>query len=317
MAIKITPQQRRILAEVTWNARTPVEAVARTLRVKAHTVRHALRQLHNAFEFTPVCWTHPYLLGEIPFRTFFRITGGSPQRVREFEKFIGSIPQVSWFVSLIGSYQYSVTIRAKGHLDFLEIADRIDARFGDIITDKSVSSIVQLSCFEPRFVESGSGPRKSFDYVATSDRLELSALDHGILTFLRDKPLASMQEIGRGVNASATTVDYRFNRLITLGAIMGFAYSYDWSHIGDSEFLVSLSTKGLGSRCYDKIFTFCAQHANVMWLGRFIGHWDVELALSVHQASELEAFVQELHSTFRDEVAEIHIHTFGRLHRDR
>jgi hypothetical protein len=54
-----------------------------------------------------------------------------------------------------------------------------------------------------------------------------------------------------------------------------------------------------------------------MWLGRFIGHWDVELALSVHQASELEAFVQELHSTFRDEVAEIHIHTFGRLHRDR
>jgi predicted dienelactone hydrolase len=131
----------------------------------------------------------------------------------------------SWFVSLIGSYQYSVTIRAKGHLDFLEISDRIDKRFGDIITDKSVSSIVQLSLFEPLLVDSSSGPRKSFDYVATSDRLELSALDYGILTLLRDKPLASMQEIGRAAGASATTVDYRFNRLITFGAIMGFAYS--------------------------------------------------------------------------------------------
>jgi DNA-binding Lrp family transcriptional regulator len=256
-------------------------------------------------------------LGDIPFRVFFRLNGGTPQRIGEFEKFIAVLPEVSWFVSLIGSYQYCVAIRADGYLDFLKLCDQINQRFGDVIALKSVSTIVHLSCFVPGLAHSGRGPRKSFDYSATSDRLDLSPLDRKIITFLREKPLASMQEVGRAVGASATTVDYRFNKLINSGAILGFGYAYDMSHVGESEFLVSLSTKGFDSSCYDRIAKFCAHHPDVMWLGRFIGHWDIELAISVQQARDLETFVQELHATCREQVAEVHIHTFSRLHRER
>ncbi len=313
MASKITPQARRILAEVTWDARGPLEAVARKLRIKPHTVRRTLRLLEESVALTPVCWTHPYLLGEIPFRVFFRVNGGIPHRVREFEDFISSLPQVSWFVSLIGSYQYCATIRSQGPIDFFELSDRIDQRFRDVIADKSVSTVTHLSCYAP----SNSELRKSFAYSATQDRLVLSPLDHKLLSFLRNKPLASIQDIARAAGSSRSTIDYRLSRLLDLGAIVAFAYSYDWATLGDSEFLISLSTKGFGSSCYDKIAQFCARHRNVVWLARFIGHWDIELSVNVHQAVDLETFIQELYAICRDQVAEVHIHTFSRLHRDR
>jgi DNA-binding Lrp family transcriptional regulator len=276
-----------------------------------------VQTLDEALDFHPLCWTHPYRLGQIPFRVFFRLSGGGTKRAREFVSFVKSLTQASWFMSLIGLYQYCISLRADGYLELLALFAQIDQRFGDIIADKSVSTVAQLTCYTPFLAHSGTGPRKHLEYTATRERLELNTLDHKIIEILRDKPLASMQELGRAVSTSPNTVAYRFNRLLSSGAILGFGYSYDSAQYGESEFLVSLSTKGLGSSCYDKIAKFCVHHSNVLWLGRFIGHWDIELAVSAHQAQDLETFIQDLHTICRDQVGEVHIHTFSKLHSER
>lgn len=317
MAYKLSPQARKILSEVTWNARAPIEDIARKLRMRAHTVRRAVQNLDDALNFQPLCWTDPYRLGQTPFRVFFSLSGGSPQRVREFVNFTKSLPEVSWFVSLIGLYQYCITVRADGPLELLHFFAQIDEGFGDLIADKSVSTVVQLTCYIPSAIPASSEPRRHLEYVASTPCIELSDLDWKILKVLRDSPLSSMHEVGRAVGSSPTTVAYRFNRLVSSGAILGFGYAYDSSHFGDSEFLVSLSTKGLGSTCYDKIAKYCAHHSDVLWLGRFIGHWDIELAVNAHRAQDLEVFIQGLYAICRDQLGEVHIHTFSKLHRER
>ncbi len=317
MAFKISPQAERVLAEVTWNARASIEDVARKLRMRAHTVRRTVRNLHEALDFQPVCWTHPYLLGKIPFRVFFRLKGGTPQRVREFVTFIKSLPQVSWFVSLIGRYQYGVTVRAEGHLALLELFDVIDKKFGDMIGHKSVSTVVSLTCYSPALAHAGVGSRKQLEYSAVDDRVELTELDRRLVEFLRDKPLASLPEVGRALGASATTIAYRFNRLVNIQAILGFGYAYDAVNLQYTEFLVSVATKGFGSPCFDAIARFCAEHGGVWWLGRYIGHWDIELSLSVKTTQDLDLFIQQLNVICRDQIEEIHIHTFGKLYQDR
>lgn len=317
MAFKISPQAERILAEITWNARAPIEEIARKLRMRAHTVRRIVRNLEEALHFKPVCWTHPYLLGEIPFRTFFRLKGGSPQRVREFVSFMKSSPQVSWFVSLIGQFQYSVTVRADGHLALLEFFEVVDKKFGDMIVDKSVSTVVNLTCYSPALSRHASGPRAQLEYSAVPDRVELSDLDRKIVEFLRDKPLASLPEVGRVLGVSSTTIAYRFNRLVTTQAILGFGYAYDAVNLQDNEFLVSIATRGFGSPCFDLLANLCAEDGRVWWLGRFIGHWDIQLSLSVKKAHDLDLFVQQMHAICRDQIEEINIHTLGNLYRDR
>lgn len=199
----------------------------------------------------------------------------------------------------------------------MDLCGRIDQRFGDIIATKNVSTVTHLSCYSPSLSNGKGAPRKCFAYSATPDRLELSSLDHKILNFLRDKPLSTMQELGRATGTSASTVDYRFNRLIESGAILAFGYAYEWSNFGNSGFLVSISTKGFGSRCFDHIASFCARHGGVVWLGRFIGPWDIELSVNVHEGRERESFINELHDVCRKQVAEVHIHTFSRLHHER
>jgi len=317
MAFKISPQAGRILAEVTWNARAPVEEIARKLRMRSHTVRRIVRNLDEALSFQPVCWTHPYRLGQVPFQVLFRLKGGSPSRVCEFVSFIKSLPQVSWFVSLIGWFQYSVTFRTDGHLALLELFDVIDKKFGDMIGAKSVSTVVNLTCYSPALSHLGLGSRKQFEYSAIPERVELSELDRKIIDFLRDNPLASLPEIGRALGTSSTTISYRFNRLVTAQAILGFGYAYDAVNLQNNEFLVSLATKGFGSPCFDSIAKFCAEDGRVWWLGRFIGHWDMQLSLSIKKAQDLDRFIQQLHAICRDQIEEIHIHTFGKLYRDR
>lgn len=208
-------------------------------------------------------------------------------------------------------------MRAEGPLQLLQIFETIDRTFGDLIKDKSVSTVVQLCCFTPALAHAGTGARKKFEYVATAERVELSELDRKIVEFIRDKPLATLQEIGRAVSASASSVAYRFNRLVTSGAILGFGYGFDTTNSPETEFLVSLSTTGFGALCYDRIASFCAETPEVLWLGRSIGHWDIQLAISVSRAADLETFVERLNAICRDEVNEMHIHTFSKLYRER
>ncbi len=317
MAFKISPQAERILAEITWNARAPIEEIARKLRMRAHTVRRIVRNLEGVLDFQPVCWTHPYLLGEIPFQVFFRLKGGSPQRVREFVSLMKSSPQVSWFVSLIGQFQYSVTVRAAGHLALLELFEVVDKKFGDMIVDKSVSTVVNLTCYSPALASSGGGPRAQLEYSAVPNRVELNDLDRKIVEFVRDRPLASLPEVGRVLGVSSTTIAYRFNRLVTTQAILGFGYAYVAVNVQDNEFLVSIATRGLGSPCFDLLANLCAEDGRVRWLGRFIGQWDIQLSISVKKAHDLDLFVQQMHAICRDQIEEINIHTFGNLYRDR
>jgi DNA-binding Lrp family transcriptional regulator len=186
-----------------------------------------------------------------------------------------------------------------------------------MIVDKSVSTVVNLTCYSPALVRYGVEPRAQLEYSAVPDRVELSDLDRKIVEFLRDKPLASLPEVGRVLGVGATTIAYRFNRLVTTQAILGFGYAYDAVNTQDNEFLVTISTRGLGSACFDLLAKLCAEDGRVWWLGRFIGQWDIQLSLSVKKAHDLDLFVQQMHAICRNQIEEIEIHTFGSLYRDR
>lgn len=301
--------QKQVLAEIAWDARAPIEEIARRLRVRPHAVRHAFRVIEERLELKPVCWTDPFVQGQTPFFVFLSVDCPNATKLRQFIKHINGLPEVHFFASIVGQYQFALTIFAHGLEDLLPTLQRLDEAHGEIIVDKTISNIADLVFFAPALAQAREGKRKRLSCKPTSVRAKLDDLDHKIIREIREKPLASLSELSRLCGCPASTTAYRFEQLIKSGTILGFGFTYSTLKEGRFYFIISVATRGVSSAVFNDFVAFAESHPHVSWIARSIGHWDIQMEAVVADLKELELLVQQIRGKGDGRVQEIVVHT--------
>ncbi len=300
--------QQRILTEITWDARASVEDVARRLNLRGHTVRHAIQSLQKSLDLSPLCWTHPYLRGQAPYRVFFSVNPSGSKRVKALVARLKSLSQVSWMASLIGRYQFVLGLRAKGLSGVTDLFAQIDEEFEGVILERNISAILKLSQFVPWLAHVGSGGRNAWQYSVTETRANIDAVDEAVLVELQRRPLVSMKDLGKACGLPPSTVSYRTERMLQSGVIIGFAFGYDERILGREALVLSVSTGGLGGHCFDALFDLARRHPQVSWIAQTLGEWDVEFGVVLDEVQDLHGILHEIHSVGRVNVQGVSSH---------
>lgn len=308
--------QQRILAEITWDARASVEEVARRLNLRGHTVRHAIQSLQKSLSLSPLCWTHPYLRGQAPYRVYFSLNPANSKRVNALLARLASLSQVSWMASLIGRYQFVLGVRAQGLSGVTHLFEQIDREFEGVILERHISAILKLSQFVPWLAHVGSGGRKAWQYSVTETRANMDAVDDAVLAELQRRPLASMKDIGRSCGLPPSTVSYRTERMLQSGVIIGFAFGYDERTLGREALVLSVSTGGLGGHSFDALFELARRHPQVSWIAQTLGEWDVEFGVVLDEVQDLHELLHEIHSVGGVNVQGVSSHAIIRTLKD-
>lgn len=308
---KLSAVQKRVLAEITWDARASVEDVARRLSVRPHTVRYAIDQLHSALRLNPFCLTDPFRRGQTPYRFFFSINSADQVRRKKMIEYLKSLPEVHWLYELYGQYQFLLSLRTTSMSHLSVVLKDFDAKFGDLVTTRSVSMMPRVTAFVPWLAHSGSGPRMTFEYSDDAAPVELDATDQKIIALVSAKPLASLRELARVCGIPASTLDYRLDKLVKSRVIVGFFYGYESRLTSGASFLVLVKFHGLGGGMYERFVQFGRNDPRVSRLSRFIGEWDMEMEVVLDDLHDIKDMVHSLHKVGGGVVREIVTHSFG------
>lgn len=122
-----------------------MEQIAQRLGLRSHAVRHVIRALDEALGTYPLCWTNPFLRGQVPYRVYFSVDPSSGKRLGSFIERLTAQPEVAWLASLIGRYQFAMGVRGRGLGGLFSVFDSLDAKFGGIVTERNISPILSLA----------------------------------------------------------------------------------------------------------------------------------------------------------------------------
>lgn len=309
---RLSPAQQKILAEMTWDARASVEDVARRLKLRAHTVRHAMKSLQSTLKLTPMCWTHPYLRGQSPYRVFFSLDQSSSKSTAAFLNRLSTLPEVVWLASLIGHYQFVMGVRGASLLSVVKLFTALDDEFRDLIVDRTIAPILQMGQFVPWVAHAGPGKRRCWEYKVCDPFKGLDETDNRILKLLSQAPLATVRDISQGCGLPNSTVSYRLERMVSSGVIIGFAFAYDDRLLGRESALLSISTHGFAGGPFETFFDFAQRHPQVSWVAQTVGAADLEIGVILDDAEELHQVVREISALGRGAVKTVHSHALIR-----
>lgn len=293
-----------------------MEQIAQRLGLRSHAVRHAIRALDEALGTYPLCWTNPFLRGQVPYRVYFSVDPSSGKRLGSFIERLTAQPEVAWLASLIGRYQFAMGVRGRGLGGLFSVFDSLDAEFGGIVTERNISPILSLAQFVPWLAHVGPGKRNAWQYTVAEPDNHIDSVDEKILAELQRRPLAAAKTIGKDCGLPPSTVAYRTERMVKDGVIIGFATSYDVRLVGREGIVISVATRGLAGREYDEFFELARRHPQVGWVARMLGERDVEFGATLDDVKQLNDLAKEIYAAGKGVVRDVQSHAIVKTFKD-
>lgn len=309
--LKLSPLQKKILAEITWDSRASVEELARRVSARAHTVRYAIQQLTEALHLQPFCFSDPFKQGLVPHRILFSLDSSDLTRRQKIIEFLIAAPEVTWVQEIFGRYHFLIALRTRGMQDLKMFLKSFDDQFGDMVGLKSLGGILRNASYVPWQAHSGTGQRLTFGYKNDDAENLVDDVDQKLLSLLQKKPLAALEELGRAAGIPPSTVTYRVDKMIKKGVILGFSYSYDNRLAGTDSYLLLLKLGGLSGGGDERFFNFCRNHPQVSRVARIQAEWDLEIDVDVDSVCQLNEVIHQIYKFGKGSVREVMIHSWG------
>lgn len=315
--MKLSPIQQKVLAHIAWNGRISPEDLAKRLGIRAHTARYTIQQLKQILNLRAYCFTDPFKIGLVPYRALFSVNSADQALYKKMVRYLQTCPEVSWFHELHGHYQFLMAIRVSGTQRLDAFMYEFDKQFGEIIVSRTLAEMLRTTYFMPWRAHSGKGPREHFEYRHDSEKVAIDSLDMKMLECLKNAPLVSQREISRIIGVPASTVSFRFEKLVSSRVILGFGCDYDPRAAGSEHYLILIKLQGLGGGLYEKFFEFASYHPRIARVTRMIGEWDLEMELELDDSLQLNEVIHQLYSHGAGCVRRVLAHTWGVEHRFR
>ena len=312
--MKLSSLQKQVLAQIAWEARISPEQVAKNLSARPHTIRYAIRQLRERLNLQPYCFIDPFKIGLLPYRALFSIDSGDRVRCQAMIKYLQTAPEVVWFFELYGHYQFLLALRVRSTQHLEVFLRNFDSRFGDMIVSKALAEMVRTTCYIPRLAYSGKGPRPCVEYRHDSMLASVDDTDLRILGKLKEHPLAPIGALARSAGLPASTTNYRFEKLVKAGVILGFMYGYDSQVADTSAYLILVKLQGIGGGLHERFFEFAQYHPLINRVTRMIGEWDLEFEVQLDSSHDISLMIHELYRHGAGCIKAVLPHTWGIEH---
>jgi len=112
----------------------------------------------------------------------------------------------------------------------------------------------------------------------------------------------SASQIGKKLNISKETVNYRINKMIDNGTIKGFITEINMAKLGLTTYKVYYQFQYLDGDAEKKLVQYLTSHPNVFWVARSTGRWDMLTMILAKDAIEFYHVLEEIIEKFHKHI---------------
>ncbi|MBW2964504.1 AsnC family transcriptional regulator [Candidatus Woesearchaeota archaeon] len=284
-------KDRRILHELTKNARIPLKQLAKKIKMSQSATLYRINRLEKEkvllSSFTLI---NTYKLGYQGFRAYLRLFG----TVEEKEKEILAWLQGRKEISVIGIEQDPGAIVIMSWVDsaeaYFKFAQDLKQKYGEFLEQFHIFPYMGTIHYPRNYLNpQDKGEEK---YVRYSTEVKHDELDISILRLLSYDGRISAMEIAKRLKKPTKTIVNRIKNLEKQKIIAGYSINIDIGKLGYQYYKLNI----IFSKCINQstLLSYAKQLLNTVYVDEAMGRYDFELNVEVRDKDELNSIINDL-----------------------
>jgi Lrp/AsnC family leucine-responsive transcriptional regulator len=305
-SIKIDNLDKKILYELDRNSRQSASQISKKLRVHKNVINFRINRLVERGVIRQfVTIISPSVLGLIPCKIYLQLQNLIEEKQKDIIQFIEKLP-LYWAAKVSGRWDVIIGVLVKDMKEFNEIKNKILEKFGDDITNKTISILVEAPYYYREYLIEDKNKKMEIKYwIKEVKKEKIEDKDIEILRLLADNSRAPIIEISEKVGLTVKTIISRIKTLEKSGIISDYRISLNLDKIGYEFFKCFIALKKADQKRINDFIDYCGLNKNVIHLVECVGDWDLEPEFEIESFEKFQQQLSEIRNKFSDIIRSI------------
>jgi Lrp/AsnC family leucine-responsive transcriptional regulator len=292
--IELDAKDQKILFAFSLNARQPLANVAKELGLSKQVVVHRLERLEKSGVIEGYyAIVNINKLGYLYYRIFFKFQNVNPVKEEEIIDYCRKHTKIGWVFQLDGEWDFAVAVWVKDLLEFEEILDELQNKFGRFIHDKHISISTTIHHLKQKYLI-GKEDNTELVLGGPPSRAKLDDLDYEILGLLTKNGRLSLLKMGDALKTDPKVISYRLQKLMNEGIILGFNVKINHRLLGFTHQKVFLNLTNISEESRRKLIEYLKNLTSSIYITKAVGVADLEFELMVKSNEESHYILRQL-----------------------
>ncbi|MFH1592949.1 MAG: AsnC family transcriptional regulator [Candidatus Woesearchaeota archaeon] len=298
---KINLKDRKILAELNWDARISNTEIAKRAGLSKKSVEYRIKQLEKGRiiqSYYPII--NFMKLGYVSKKMWFRLQYVNNKTKREMEEYIEKNPIFGWTLWSVGHYDFGISASIKKeHVRFNEEIIKFCERFGKYVVKKDFSETITLEEYPWSFLlNKKRGGVFKIKYDGEEARIDV--LDKKILKELMKNARQSLTEMAKKIGSNYKTVGLRLKKLKEKGVLLGTRAAIDPQFFGKDWYKVFLKINYNEKNAIHIIKKYLIKQIELAYITENVGGEDIDFEMFASTNREFFKFVERMQEELKN-----------------
>ena len=220
----IHAKDRKILYELEYDARKPLNEIAKATRMPKQVVSYRINKMIETSiirGFRTLIDIHR--LGYFSYRIYFRLQDITPENEKILFDKLSRWKNIIWVIATTGRWDLEIVVAARNNINFSNWLLELKKEIGDYIKEYTVSPSIVNYHFKRKYLAEKWEEEKVIPKYGFEPEVEkLDRIDFDILKILATDAIASYTEIGMKIGLTYNGVKKRIKSLEKRGIIQAY-----------------------------------------------------------------------------------------------
>jgi len=316
--VKIDLKDRKIIYELSENARQTNSAIAKKVGLSPQLVDYRIKRIErlNIIKGYYTCMDISKI-GYASFRVYIKLQNLNEEKEREMINDLKNNPNVTLVATCDGMWDLYLGIWGKNIFQFNKIFNEINNKYSYYFSKKSIILNTKILAFTRKYL----APSKNIIDYSTQEwggevaEVTLDKIDFQILLTIAQNARMSDSEIGEKMGISRKVVAYHLKKLIDQKIIWAFRPTLNADILNFKLYKMFLRIQSFTPEKEKKLITFLNRHPNVITVNFCTGEWELELVLESPSIDVNRDLIRQLKNKFTDVIRDLEVMLIYKSHK--
>ncbi|MBS3144748.1 Lrp/AsnC family transcriptional regulator [Candidatus Woesearchaeota archaeon] len=309
--IVLDNKDREIINILTINSRTPLSQIAKFLKTSTEVVTYRYNNLRKQNIITDVFTVlDPKVLGIHRYAIYLQFHALSQEKMQQIIHDLLQHPPINWVIETGGKWELILMFSTLYEDKYDSLLESIITPLKEYINDSMVTIVKNFVHTSQRYIRDlkrkevyTKSIRFPYDKELTSKKQEQYQIDEKdviLLKELHEDSRISLTDLGKKLNISYDTVDYRIKKMIGAGIIKGFILRLNYHLLNFQYTSILIKLRTVSQKRKQEFLQFLYADERFYALMDQIGIWDLSLMMFFVNAKDLRDFLMLIKEKFND-----------------
>ncbi len=300
-------KDKRILAVLGRDARTPLSRIAKQTRLS----RDAVSRRIKLFEENGLIQGYNTVIkikkfGFDNFHVFLQFNKPPIAEEEKIVQTIKSLPYVRALIKCTGKYDFEVALIARSFDDLEKIMQKLAQACSPYLEEKEilvVTKTYKTSSFPPNFLLE----KEQLKQAAQEELYELDSQDYAILRQLASNARMPLRSMAKQVHLSPDAVNYRLKKMVSSHYIVAFIPAINYDLFNYQVYVVLMNIKIINDKEEATLKEFLKTDKNILWAGRTLGRYSTIFYIGTPKPSGVHETIENIRRLFAGSIKEYEV----------